>query len=103
EGVANLTVAPDGTLWISTLAGAARWTGHDFERVPDGALSSNIVNTITFENDGTAWFGTPHGVGVRRPDGRFEAAPWASFAPKFKVVDVLRRDRTGQYWFDLPQ
>ncbi|UJB18017.1 MULTISPECIES: hybrid sensor histidine kinase/response regulator [Lysobacter] len=103
EGVANLTVAPDGTLWISTLAGAARWTGHDFERVPDGALSSNIVNTITFENDGTAWFGTPHGVGVRRPDGRYEAAPWASFAPKFKVVDVLRRDRTGQYWFDLPQ
>ncbi|MGO1073762.1 ATP-binding protein [Lysobacter sp. CA199] len=103
EGVANLSVAPDGTLWISTLAGAARWTGHDFERVPDGALSSNIVNAITFELDGTAWFGTPHGVGVRRPDGRFEAAPWARFAPKLKVIDVLRRDRTGQYWFDLPQ
>ncbi|MGH8081051.1 MAG: ligand-binding sensor domain-containing protein, partial [Lysobacter sp.] len=103
EGVVNLTVAPNGELWISTLAGAARWTGRDFERVPDGALSSNIVNTISFETDGTAWFGTPGGVGVRRPDGHFEAAPWAKYAPAYKVVDVLRRDRTGQYWFDLPQ
>ncbi|WP_363798057.1 ATP-binding protein [Lysobacter firmicutimachus] len=103
EGIANLSVSPDGTLWISTLAGAARWTGHDFERVPDKALSSTIVNAVTFEADGTAWFGNPHGVGVRRPDGRYEAHPWAAVAPNLKVVDVLRRDRSGQYWFDLPQ
>ncbi|KWS04259.1 Histidine kinase/response regulator hybrid protein [Lysobacter capsici AZ78] len=69
DGISNLAVAPDGNLWISTLAGAARWTGRDFERVPEHALSSDLVNTISFEADGTAWFGTPHGVGVRRPTG----------------------------------
>ncbi|BAV99259.1 hybrid sensor histidine kinase/response regulator [Lysobacter enzymogenes] len=103
EGVVNLAVAPDGALWIATLAGAARWTGHDFERVPAGALKSEIVNSIAFERDGTAWFGTPAGAGMRQPDGRYQAEPWAGFAPKLKVIDVLRRDRTGQYWFDLPQ
>ncbi|MGO1001766.1 ATP-binding protein [Lysobacter sp. CA196] len=103
NGIANLSVAPDGSLWVSTLAGAARWTGRDFERVPDKALTSVIVNTITFESDGTAWFGTPHGVGVRRPNGRYEAQPWARFAPGKTIIDVLRRDRTGQYWFDLPE
>ena len=103
DGISNLSVAPDGTLWISTLAGAARWTGRDFERVPEHALSSNIVNTITFESDGTAWFGTPHGVGVRRPDGTYQARPWAKIAPDMNIIDVLRRDRSGQYWFDLPQ
>ncbi|MGJ7901529.1 ATP-binding protein [Lysobacter sp. 1R34A] len=103
DGIANLSVAPDGSLWVSTLAGAARWTGRDFERVPKRALTSDIVNTITFESDGTAWFGTPHGVGVRRPDGRYEAQPWARFAPDKTIIDVLRRDRTGQYWFDLPE
>ncbi|MGD6027660.1 two-component regulator propeller domain-containing protein, partial [Xanthomonas citri pv. citri] len=103
EGVVNLAVAPDGALCIATLAGAARWTGHDFERVPAGALKSEIVNSIAFERDGTAWFGTPAGAGMRQPDGRYQAEPWAGFAPKLKVIDVLRRDRTGQYWFDLPQ
>ncbi len=103
DGVSNLSVAPDGSLWIATLAGAARWTGRDFERVPEGALSSTIVNTITFEDDGTAWFGTPRGVGARRPDGSYQAQPWAAAAPGQAIVDVLRRDRAGQYWFDLPQ
>ncbi|QWF18296.1 hybrid sensor histidine kinase/response regulator [Lysobacter capsici] len=103
DGISNLAVAPDGSLWISTLAGAARWTGRDFERVPEHALSSDLVNTISFETDGTAWFGTPHGVGVRRPDGRYDAKPWAQVAPGMNILDVLRRDRTGQYWFDLPQ
>jgi len=103
EGVISLSVAPDGALWAGTRGGAARWTGHDFERVPDGALKTNLINSVGFERDGTVWFSTTGGAGVRLPDGRYRADPWAAFAPKTRVMGVLHRDRTGQYWFDLPQ
>ncbi|ROU04939.1 hybrid sensor histidine kinase/response regulator [Lysobacter enzymogenes] len=103
EGVVALSVAPDGVLWVGTRDGAARWTGRDFERVPAGALKSNILNSIGFERDGAVWFGTTGGVGLRTPDGRYRADPWSAVASKYAVMDVLARDRAGQYWFDLPQ
>ncbi|QWP79522.1 response regulator [Lysobacter sp. K5869] len=103
EGVIALNVAPDGSLWAGTRSGAARWTGRDFERVPDGALPSNLLNSISFERDGTVWFSTQRGVGARLPDGTYRTDPWAKFAPKNRVIGVMHRDRSGQYWFDLPQ
>src|SRR5687768_15385996 len=35
--VGQLVVATNGTLWVGTQGGVARWTGRDFERVPASA------------------------------------------------------------------
>ncbi|MGO4223093.1 ATP-binding protein [Lysobacter sp. TAF61] len=101
--VGQLVVAPDGSLWVGTKGGVARWTGHDFERLPTTALSSPLVNGITAESDGTLWFATPRGVGVRRADGHVSATPWAEAGIKDTILHVLLRDRSGIYWFDVPQ
>lgn len=101
--VSQLLVAPDGALWIGTKGGVARWTGRDFERVPDGALSSPLINGISAERDGTLWFATTRGVGVRRPDGTYSATPWREAGIGDTVLHVLLRDRAGTYWFDVPQ
>ena len=95
ESVAYLATAPDGTLWIGTKYGLARWTGHDFERIqlPDSA--SRIINGLSVEADGSLWIADANGVLVRRPDGRIEPGPWSS-----KVLSVLVRDRGGAWWLD---
>ena len=100
--VGRLVVAPDGTLWIGTQGGVARWTGRDFERIPATAMNSPLVNGLTVERDGTLWIATPNGVSVRRPDGTYSKSPWAALAGDTKVLHVLRHDRAGQYWFDVP-
>ena len=100
--VGQLVVAPDGTLWIGTQGGVARWTGRDFEHAPANALNSPLVNGLTIDRDGTLWVGTPQGVSVRRPDGSWSKSPWATLAGDGKVLHVLRHDRSGQYWFDIP-
>ncbi|UNK50759.1 ATP-binding protein [Lysobacter sp. S4-A87] len=101
--VGQLVVAPDGSLWAGTKGGVARWTGRAFERLPPNALSSPLVNGITAEADGTLWFATPRGVGVRHVDGRVSATPWADAGMKDSILHVLLRDRSGMYWFDIPQ
>ncbi len=97
--VARLTVARDGTLWIGTQGGVARWTGRDFECLPAGALNSPVVNALSVDGDGTLWIGTPQGVSVRRPDGTFSAAPWPGRGNG--VLHMLHRDRGGQRWLDV--
>lgn len=100
-GVRKLHVAADGSLWIGTGNGVARWTGHDFERLPAAALPSSVVNGLASAADGTLWIGTPRGVGLRRPDG---GVGIASFAPAHQsVLQVLLRDRAGTRWFDIPE
>ncbi|HEY0504616.1 MAG TPA: two-component regulator propeller domain-containing protein [Lysobacter sp.] len=101
--VGQLLVAPDGTLWVGTKGGVARWTGRDFERMPVEALASPLVNGISAERDGTLWFATPRGVGVRRADGATSATPWRDAGIDDTILHVLLRDRAGTYWLDVPQ
>ncbi len=101
--VGQLLVAPDGTLWVGTKGGVARWTGRGFERMPAHALASPLVNGLSAERDGTLWIATPRGVGMRRPDGRTSAAPWRQSGIDDTILHVLLRDRAGTYWLDVPQ
>ncbi|MDR0183063.1 ATP-binding protein [Lysobacter arvi] len=101
--VSQLRTTPEGDLWVATRDGAARWNGRDFDRVPPTALPSTVINAIGVQADGTLWFGTPRGVGLRTRDGRFDAAPFRALGKDATVLDILVRDRTGQYWFDTPQ
>ncbi|MFZ5657402.1 MAG: two-component regulator propeller domain-containing protein, partial [Pseudomonadota bacterium] len=100
-GIRQLEVAPDGSLWIGTGNGVARFDGRGFERVPAEGLASPLINGLSVERDGTLWIGTARGVGVRRPDGRTEPTPWAHTGRS--ILHVLVRDRAGSYWFDIPE
>lgn len=97
--VSKVLVAPDGTLWVGTKAGVARWTGRDFERLAPDKLGTALVNAMTVEDDGTLWIGTSQGVAVRHPDGRVDSRPWRDDP----VLHVLHRDRDGSRWLDIPQ
>ncbi|HVI25928.1 MAG TPA: two-component regulator propeller domain-containing protein [Xanthomonadaceae bacterium] len=96
--VGQLAVAPDGTLWVGTKKGVARWTGHDFARLPADAALSQATNGLAFEPDGTLWIGTPRGVSALHRDGRVERAPWPGYGKR--VYGLLLRDRDGNRWLD---
>ena len=96
--VGQLAVAPDGALWIGTKQGVARWTGHDFARVPADAVHSPATNMLSFDGDGTLWIGTPRGVSALRRDGSATLSPWPGY-PK-TLYALLLRDRAGNRWLD---
>jgi len=97
-GVGQLAVAPDGTLWVGTKQGVARWTGHDFARLPAEAARSPATNMLVADRDGALWIGTPLGLSAVRPDGDVDAAPWAGY--RGMLYALLLRDRAGNRWLD---
>ena len=98
--ISVIEIAPDGSVWIGTRDGVARWTGRDFERLPEGSLPDGRVNTLAFEPDGTLWIGTAGGVGLRRPDGSASRVAWGEDIDR-RVIQVLGRDSRGDYWLDI--
>jgi signal transduction histidine kinase/CheY-like chemotaxis protein/streptogramin lyase len=96
--VGQLAVAPDGALWIGTKNGVARWTGSDFDRLPDSALHAPAINGLTIDSDGALWIGTPRGASVRYPDGSVSLSPWPSYDKT--LFHMLLRDREGIDWLD---
>jgi signal transduction histidine kinase/CheY-like chemotaxis protein/sugar lactone lactonase YvrE len=97
-GVGQLAVAPDGTLWVGTKHGVARWTGHDFARLSPGAARSPATNMLVADRDGTLWIGTPLGLSVVRRDGDVDTAPWAGY--RSTLYALLLRDHAGNRWLD---
>ena len=100
-GVGQLVVGPDGTLWIGTKRGVARWTGRDFARLPDAATHSPATNALTFDRDGTLWIGTPLGMSALHPGGAIERAPWPAY--RGTLYALLLRDRAGNRWLDTAE
>ncbi len=96
--VGQLSIAPDGTLWVGTKNGVARWTGRDFERLPTSALNSLAVNGLNVDAAGDLWIGTPRGASVRRANGTFSLTPWPDYGKT--LFHMLLRDRGGIYWLD---
>src|SRR5207253_287638 len=74
--VLSLAVDAKGDPWIATTAGAARWTGRDFERVDAPGVAGTTVFAITAEADGRLWFGTKAGLFLRETGGRVRALHW---------------------------
>jgi len=97
--VGYLATTLDGSLWVGTQAGLARWTGHDFDPVPDAQLTPRVINGLTAEPDGSLWISSNAGVTVRRPDGRFEPAPW-KVSEGDQILGMMLRDEQGGYWLD---
>ncbi|MGB3619596.1 MAG: two-component regulator propeller domain-containing protein, partial [Catalinimonas sp.] len=91
--VSDLEVAPDGTLWISTLRDGL-FTLHDgtFEQVP---LPRNFLERaicLYFDLNDVLWVGTDRSVYRREADGTFCAVH------DFGAYDIQQEDST-HYWF----
>lgn len=97
--VPYLATLADGSLWVGTKHGVARWTGTDFERIGGDLLPSLLINGLTAEPDGSLWVSTLAGATVRRPDGRFESVPWTLPAGD-QVLGMMLRDEQGGHWLD---
>ena len=98
--VSVIEIAPDGSVWVGTRDGVARWTGRDFERLPPGSLPDKRINTLAFEPDGTLWIGTAGGVALRDPAGSVSAVSWGEDIDR-RVIQVLARDSSGNFWLDI--
>jgi signal transduction histidine kinase/ligand-binding sensor domain-containing protein/CheY-like chemotaxis protein len=99
--VLSLTVDARGDLWVATTAGAARWTGHAFQRVDAPGIRGTLVFAITAEPNGRLWFATKAGLSEREPDGKVQALQWSPDAADPRVTGILR-DRDGGYWLSVP-
>ena len=99
RSVPFLATQADGTLWIGTKRGIARWTGEGFERISTPLLAQVMVNGLTADGDGSLWISTLSGAVVRRPDGRFQAQPWTVPAGD-QVLGMVLHDAQGGYWLD---
>nr|WP_218946712.1 hybrid sensor histidine kinase/response regulator [Stenotrophomonas sp. SbOxS2] len=97
--VPYLATIADGSLWVGTKHGVARWTGTDFERIGGDLVPSLLINGLTAEPDGSLWISTMAGATVRRPDGRFESVPWTLPAGD-QVLGMMLRDEQGGHWLD---
>lgn len=98
--VSILATGHDGTLWVGTSGGVARWTGDGFETI-EGLAADAILLWLAPDQDGRLWVGLQQGAGVVEPDGRFShAVPWREDGPGGRVYSVLHRDSSGQYWLE---
>ncbi|WP_369943754.1 hybrid sensor histidine kinase/response regulator [Xanthomonas medicagonis] len=97
--VVALATTPDGTLWVGTRGGLARWTGRDFQRLPDTALPNPVVQSMTVDREGMLWVNTQGGARMVRGDGSVVAPYWQN-TPSENVLGLLAHDRHGNRWFD---
>src|SRR5690554_329272 len=96
-----LETAADGTLWVGTRAGVARWTGEGFQPVP-GLPDDPLLLWLTAADDGRLWVGLPQGAGVVDADGRFsQQLPWDQGGVPGRIYSVLLRDRSGHHWLEV--
>lgn len=97
--VTVLEVAPDGTLWVGSDRGVARWTGRDFERVPAEAVIDPYINRLYVDRSNALWIGSIMGGSLYRADGGYLRQPWV-VEGGMVIYGVLLQDRRGSYWLD---
>ncbi|MGY1458944.1 ATP-binding protein [Luteimonas sp. A534] len=101
DGVSHLVVdRRDGTLWVGTKGGVARWTGDGFDRLPPEKLGTLMVDGMALDDAGSLWMGI-HGAGmVRHADGRIEQLRWTDPALGERALNMLLQDSQGARWLD---
>ena len=98
DTVLTLAFDPQGSLWVGTTRGLARWTGKDFERIAlPGKRPNPMAFSLTVDGD-ALWAGTSTGPWRRGGDGRWVAPSWAPMFEQPNAMMALARDRDGQFW-----
>jgi signal transduction histidine kinase/ligand-binding sensor domain-containing protein len=87
-----------GTLWIGTNGGLARWTGGKLERLPvTDPLAAESVLALMEDREGNVWAGTETGGLHILRDQRFKAYNSRDGLPSDNVTAVVE-DRIGALW-----
>ncbi|WP_246192119.1 hybrid sensor histidine kinase/response regulator [Pseudoxanthomonas sangjuensis] len=94
--VTGLELGADGSLWIATSGGAARWTGKDFLRMPDSEYTVGLLA----DRAGNAWTRTITRGRYFGPDGRRLPLP-AGLPADTPTYGALLQDRDGSYWLSM--
>jgi len=97
--VTHLVTMADGSLWVGTKGGLARWTGSGFQRVGENVLPSERINGLKVDRQERLWIATNAGLVVRQPDGRFERPSWLGAGAQ-DVFNMLEFSADGSYWLD---
>ena len=95
--VLSLQFDAQGTLWVGTMRGLARWDGNGFERVDLPGAKAPMVFSLSLEGD-ALWVGTSTGVFRRNPAGRWVSPSWSPMFTMPNAMQALVRDRQGQFW-----
>ena len=99
-GVPLLETGEDGTLWVGTRGGVARWTGEDFQPVRD-LPDDPILLGLVADGEGRLWVGSPQGLGVVEAGGAFsQRLPWVEGDARGRIYNLLLHDRSGHYWLE---
>ena len=101
DGVSHLVVdRRDGSLWVGTKGGVARWTGQGFERLPADRLGTLMVDGLAIDDAGSLWMGIQGAGKVRHADGRIEPLPWTDPVLGERALSMLLEDAQGARWLD---
>ncbi|MGY0610989.1 two-component regulator propeller domain-containing protein [Luteimonas sp. A501] len=101
DGVSHLVVdRSDGTLWVGTKGGVARWNGSGFDRLPAEMLGTQMVDGMAIDDAGSLWMGIHGGGMVRHADGRLEPLPWTDPMLGEVALNMLIQDSRGARWLD---
>jgi ligand-binding sensor domain-containing protein len=84
SSLGNLTIAPDGSVWVGTYTfplravprgyGVARFDGTSWQvYTTTHGLADDFVNDIAIAADGAVWFGTANGI------SRFDGETWTTY------------------------
>ena len=88
----------EGSLWLATGKGIARFADGTFERFDRAhGLSDNSVQDLLIDREGSIWVGT-NGGGV----DRFRDEKFVAYSPKvglsYDLVTAVTEDRSGAVW-----
>jgi len=101
ESIQSLRTARDGSLWIGTREGLARWKDGNLEAFTTlNGLSAGAVTAIAEDQDGVIWIGT-YGYqsgGLSRFEHGHLTRPAPSEGPGVSSVSDIRSDRRGRLW-----
>jgi diguanylate cyclase (GGDEF)-like protein len=100
NSVFALAQAQDGSLWIGTESGLARFDGHHFRaygEVRDEVFDSRFVKALVAGRDGTLWAGTERGLLALR-DGEWRRDPAPGRLGADASVTALAEDSHGDLW-----
>src|SRR3546814_621972 len=97
DTVWSLAFDSNGTLWIGTLAGLAKFQDGRIERVAMPVEGTpRLYSTVLVGDD--LWVGTAQGVYVRAPDGRWSQPEWTPMFERPNALLQIARDDDGAYW-----
>ncbi|MGN7726069.1 ATP-binding protein [Luteimonas sp. 22616] len=95
--IMSLAFARDGTLWIGSRAGVAKFEGGRVHRVAMPMDETPLLYSATLVGD-DLWVGTAQGVYVLGADGRWSQPEWTPMFERPNALIQIARDDDGAYW-----